>query len=130
MTNSFGAVLYANNVARVASFYEAVADLHVAEADTSWVRLRSPSADFELVVHGIPAHIAASIHIATPPDIREDTPIKLVLPARSLTLARDAADRLGGAVFPDARAWSQAGFLHCDGYDPEGNVFQLRVLTR
>lgn len=37
--HTFGAVLFAKNVARVAAFYEALANLHMTEAAPTWARL-------------------------------------------------------------------------------------------
>ena len=37
--HTFGTVLFAKNVARVAAFYEALANLHMTEAAPTWARL-------------------------------------------------------------------------------------------
>ncbi len=70
--------------------------------------------------------IAASIVIETPPERRQDTPIKLVLPVSSLQAVRMAAARLGGALNAPEREWAWRGWRFCDGHDPEGNVVQFR----
>jgi predicted enzyme related to lactoylglutathione lyase len=79
-----------------------------------------------LVLHAIPTHIAESISISEPPEIREETPIKLFFPVASISQARAAAPALGGQVGPVEREWEFWCIRACDGYDPEGNVFQLR----
>jgi len=44
----------------------------------------------------------------------------------SLAEARAEAPSLGGALYPSDREWEGKGFRACDGYDPEGNILQLR----
>ena len=125
--NQFGAVLFVRDVARVTAFYEAVAGLPVAEAAPTWARLGTGA--FELVVHGIPPHIAATFAIGTPPERREDAVTKLIFPVADIAVARAAALRLGGELNAPDREW-QLGASHvCDGVDPEGNVFQVRAPT-
>lgn len=117
-------VVFAKSVTTLAAFYKAVADMEELEVEEGHVVLEVES--FQLVVHGIPKAIAASIHITAPPEIREDTPIKLCLPVDSIAVARERALGLGGRVGPKAKEWEARGFRACDGYDPEGNVFQVR----
>ena len=83
-------------------------------------------AGFQVVIHGIPKQIAATIDIKSPPEIREETPIKICLPVSSIESARTTAAQLGGHIGARAKEWSARGFLACDGHDPEGNVFQVR----
>jgi predicted enzyme related to lactoylglutathione lyase len=45
----------------------------------------------------------------------------------NLHAVRRRAPELGGAVDDAATEWSWRGMVHCDGHDPEGNVFQLRT---
>lgn len=119
-----GAVVFAKGLERVAKFYEQLLSLSVAHAGSDHVILESEH--LELVIHAIPSHIASSITIAEPPEVRGETPIKLFFPVVSLADARLAAARLGGQLNPSQREWAGNGFRACDGYDPEGNVFQLR----
>ncbi len=81
---------------------------------------------FQLVVHGIPQAIAAHIDISAPPQIREDSVIKICLPVANIAAARLKAAELGGSIAPVSNEWAARGFRACDGYDPEGNVFQVR----
>jgi hypothetical protein len=87
------------------------------------------SAFFQLVVHALPADVAASFEIVTPPLRREDAAVKLVFPVPSLGAARALAVRHGGELDPVGREWQFQGGLVCDGHDPEGNVFQLREIA-
>ena len=118
------AVIFAKDVTRLAHFYQVVTDMQEIDRDQGHVVLADDH--FQLVIHGIPAAIAASITITEPPQLREETPIKICLPVASIAHARDRAAQLGGRVEPKGKEWQARGFIACDGYDPEGNVFQLR----
>ena len=123
-----GAVLYAKDVQRVAVFYSAVAGLQTAGGDDDHVVLESPHV--QLVVVRIPNEIASSIEITTPPARRTRTPVKLVFFVPRLAAARASAEAHGGGMNPADTEWSFQGSLVCDGYDPEGNVIQLREHQR
>jgi predicted enzyme related to lactoylglutathione lyase len=119
-----GAVLYAKNVERISRFYAECCGLEVAHSEDDHVVLASPT--FQLVILAIPASIAASIAITTPPTRRTQTPIKLVFHVDGIDAIREAAARLGGALDPPGREWQYQGNKVCDGIDPEGNVVQFR----
>ncbi|MGD9944835.1 MAG: VOC family protein [Burkholderiaceae bacterium] len=119
-----GAVIFAKDLERLARFYERLLTFRVSHAEPDHVVLESEA--FELVIHAIPEHIASSIVISEPPEVREETPIKLFFAVENLAQARAAAAQLGGLLAPVQREWQGAGFRVCDGHDPEGNVFQLR----
>lgn len=123
-TGLIGAVLYAKDLRRLADFYSAVTGLQVNTIREGFAVLGPVSA--QLVIVQIPSRIAEAIRIETPPVCREDTPIKLVFAVADLSAARDVARDRGGAVKPVEREWDFDGVKVCDGYDPEGNVFQLR----
>jgi len=118
------AVIFAKNVAQVVKFYEGVLSMSVVHRDSDHIVLNSE--DFQLVIHAIPKQIADTIAIAVPPEIREDTAIKLCLPVSSIAEARAKAVALGGKVNAEEREWNGPGFKACDGHDPEGNVVQFR----
>jgi len=118
-------VVYALDVARLADFYADVAELRPTDAGTGYAHLTAPGVELFLVA--IPAETAAGIEVASPPRRREETPIKLAFPTSDLERARSVAADHGGVVDPPERAWTFGGYLHCDGHDPEGNVFQLRA---
>lgn len=121
------AVVFAKDLARLADFYRQVIGMTELHRDQDHVVL--DDAQFQLVLHGIPAGIAARIQITEPPQVREDTPIKLCLPVLSIEGARQAAASLGGQIGPQHQEWETRGFRACDGHDPEGNVFQVRELA-
>ena len=120
-----GAVIYAVDLARMAAFYEALLGMRRLSAAADHAVLQSP--DMQLVVHAIPEIIASTITIASPPELREDTPIKLFFTVPSLAEAQRVAVTVGGEVFDET--WEGEGFLACNGRDPEGNIFQVREFT-
>ena len=119
-----GAVLYAKDLHQLVQFYTAVAGLDLQKIEEGFAVLgREPS---QLVIVRIPKRIAAAIQIATPPERRENTPIKLVFAAEDIASARSRAAELGGTMNAVEREWEFEGAKVCDGCDPEGNVFQIR----
>jgi predicted enzyme related to lactoylglutathione lyase len=120
-----GALVYAKDLPRLSTFYQRLLAMTPSVADAEHHVLES--SDFQLVVHAIPPHIASTFTIASPPEPREDTAIKLFFSVDSLAAAAATAAALGGALFE--RGWSGPGFTVRDGIDPEGNVFQLREWT-
>jgi predicted enzyme related to lactoylglutathione lyase len=117
-------VIFAKSVPKLAHFYQEVAVMTVVHQDKDHIVLDQEG--FQVVIHGIPKKIATEIHITEPPQIREETPIKLCLPVSSIDHARTKATELGGKVGSKGKEWEARGFKACDGYDPEGNVFQVR----
>lgn len=118
------AVIFAKNVDALVRFYRETAEMTEVHRDRDHVVLNEEG--FQLVVHGIPKKIAARIEITSPPEVREETPIKICLPVSSIEHARTKAAELGGRIGPKSEEWAARGFRACDGYDPEGNVFQVR----
>jgi hypothetical protein len=84
------------------------------------------SGHFQLGVHAVRNGIGDTIEITQPPRIRTNLPIKLCFPVVSIPDARQSALALGGMPNPSAQEWVERGFRICDGYDPEGNVIQVR----
>lgn len=117
-----GLFIYAVDAERIATFYARIAGMTRVHERDELIVLESP--DMQLLVHRIPAPIAAGIVIQTPPRKREDTALKFFFTVPSLAQARGAAAALGGAVFEEN--WRGPGFVVCNAMDPEGNVFQLR----
>lgn len=126
-TPKAGAVIFAKDVGRVAEFYEQLLSLSAVHTENDHVILESQ--DIQLVIHAIPAQVPRSISISAPPVVRDQTPIKLFFPVVSFAEARASASLLGGQVGPAVKEWETPSFRACDGYDPEGNLFQLRQNT-
>jgi predicted enzyme related to lactoylglutathione lyase len=119
-----GAVLYAKDLDRLVEFYSSVAGIEPQSIEKGFAILGSRPSQF--VILRAPKHIADTIVIATPPEPRKDAPLKLVFGVDDIAHARDRAAELGGAMNAAEREWEFEGAKVCDGYDPEGNVFQLR----
>ncbi len=120
----FGAVLFAKDVNKIAKFYGQLLCLSITHAEAETVILKSDAC--LLTIHGIPEDIAETISISIPPQLRENTSIKLFFPVDSLSAARETAYKLGGGLSSLSAEWSTSDFRACDGFDPEGNVVQFR----
>jgi hypothetical protein len=120
-----GAVLFAVDMHRVATFYAAVLGSEAVARDEDHVRFAA--AAFELVIHQIPQHIASTLEIGVPPVRRSNAAVKLVFFVPNIAQARAAAAASGGLVNPSESEWRYDGYAVCDGIDPEGNVVQFRA---
>ena len=117
-----GALIYAKDLQRLSQFYQQILGMTLLNATAEMHVLESP--DFQLLIHAIPLHIAREIEVSTPPQPREETPIKLFFTVPSLGAAATLAQQLGGRVME--QSWSGPGFTVRNAMDPEGNIFQLR----
>ena len=118
----FAAVIFADDIAKLATFYAAVAGL--TETDAGKGHIVVAGNGFELTLHAMPRGVPAS---GPPYPAREETCLKICLPVKDLAVSRKAAGAHGGSLRPKTAEWEARGFRACDGFDPEGNVFQLRV---
>ncbi len=82
----------------------------------SWVEF--DAGGIVLALHAIPSHIADQIEITSPPEVREETPLKLVFAVTDVKAEFERLSALG--MVATLRPWGA-----CDGVDPEGNVFQI-----
>lgn len=117
-----GLFIYAKDLPRLAGFYETLLGMSRVHTTTDLVVLNS--VDIQLTLHAIPAAIAASFSISTPPEKREDTALKFFFTVPSIAEAAAKAPSLGGEVLP--QQWQGPRFNVCNAVDPEGNIFQLR----
>jgi len=86
-------------------------------------------AGIEISVIRMPVGLAAMVEITSPPQLREDTPLKPSFLVPSFEAVREAAEATGGGLKPAAAEWSWRGCAHLDGHDPEGNIVQFRRAT-
>lgn len=121
-----GAVIYAKDCAHLAKFYRQLLQAQELHSDPEYVILQLP--EIQLVIHAIPAHIACTFEIASPPEAREEAAIKLFFTVPSLEAAHNTVASLGGVVH--GQVWQGAGFTACNAMDPEGNVLQIREAAR
>jgi predicted enzyme related to lactoylglutathione lyase len=124
MPEQAAAVIHAKDVARVSAFYASVAGLARSRTEPDHASLESSA--LQLFIVAMNAGIAAAVQSANPPVPRENTALKFIFPVASLEAARALATRAGGALKPAQAESAFNGWRHCDGHDPEGNVFQLR----
>ncbi len=117
-----GTLIYAKDRTLLAPFYRALLSMSTVHATDEIMVLRSP--DAELIVHQIPAHIAATFEVESPPVLREEAAIKPYFTVSSLAAAQAIATELGGALF--GPQWAGPGFRVSNASDPEGNIIQLR----
>lgn len=121
------AAIYAKDARRLAAFYAEALGLDRVEEGESFVLLAS--AGIELAVVQAPPAIAEAIVLSEPPVVREDTPVKPSFLVDDVEAARPVVERQGGGLGAPDASWSWRGQLHLDGWDPEGNVFQLRQVV-
>lgn len=120
-----GLFLYAKDLEAIARFYESLIDMRRLHATPEIVVLQSEH--LQLVVHAIPDHIAATIHIQSPPEKRTESALKFFFTVPKLSTATVLATALGGEVM--AERWAGPGFIAANASDPEGNIFQIREQT-
>ncbi|MGE8441602.1 MAG: VOC family protein [Comamonas testosteroni] len=117
-----GVLIYAKDFQSLAGFYEQVLGMQRLHEDEHIIVLES--AALQLVIHALPAEIAARVKIGTPPQRRADVALKFFVTVPAIAEAQSAAQALGGQVFDER--WQGPGFAACNAMDKEGNVFQLR----
>jgi catechol 2,3-dioxygenase-like lactoylglutathione lyase family enzyme len=122
-----GAVLFANHLDRVATFYSVVLGLSEASRDDDHILLESLG--FQLVAHRIQGGRSAAGEITVPPTRRASAAFKPVFFVPSISNLRGVAEANGGFMEPADREWSFNGVTVCDGLDPEGNVVQFREVA-
>jgi predicted enzyme related to lactoylglutathione lyase len=122
-TSNVNAVLFVKDLRKVSTFYSKALGMKVTSSDEHHAVLSCGG--FELVVHQIPKHIAATIVIRQPPERRVGGAIRLDYPVQDLEQSRRTARALGGGIDDQPPPWADSGanFL---GHDPEGNQFGVR----
>jgi predicted enzyme related to lactoylglutathione lyase len=118
-------VIFSVDVQRLVTFYEAVLGATPTYEPSGDVRLVGERE--EVLVHGVPAKIAKTIEIQTPPQPREQSAIKPVFDVASLEAALAHVAERGGVA--TGRTFSVDGLTRHDVLDPDGNVIQLRGRT-
>jgi catechol 2,3-dioxygenase-like lactoylglutathione lyase family enzyme len=113
------AMIFAKDMDRMTAFYRDGLGLRLlpASRQEGWVEFDAGACT--LALHAIPPHIAKDIEIASPPQAREETPMKLVFATADLLAARSHLIAHGAVMHEPRNPGS------CDGLDPEGNVFQI-----
>ncbi|WP_043006419.1 VOC family protein [Comamonas testosteroni] len=117
-----GVLIYAKDFQALARFYEKVLDMQRLHEDEHIIVLES--AALQLLIHALPAEIAARVQVGRPPQRRADVALKFFVTVPAIAEAASVAQALGGQVFDER--WQGPGFAVCNAMDSEGNVFQLR----
>jgi catechol 2,3-dioxygenase-like lactoylglutathione lyase family enzyme len=118
------AMIFAKDMTRMTAFYRDGLGLRLIPENRreDWVEFEAGGC--LLALHAVPVEISKDIAIASPPEPRADTPMKLVFETPDLRVARSHL-LSKGAVMHEPRSSSA-----CDGLDPEGNVFQIVEVAR
>ena len=111
-------LLFVKDLPRMASFYGellGVKPVATTQSET-WVEFETRCATIAL--HVIPASIASTIEVRTPPEPRDDTPIKLMFEVADLKTECQRLEVLGATLI--RRPWAAV-----DAIDPEENIIQI-----
>lgn len=119
------AVLYANDMGKLLDFYCAVLGKPCVYRDAYHGVLRCGL--FALDIHQLPAHALPAGDKGAAAPRREQAAVKLSFPVDSIARARATAIAHGGQLDPAPPRWVIEEQKICDGVDPEGNLFQVRV---
>ena len=114
-------VLWAEKLADSADFYSALLSAIRLDESSDFVRINS--AQNEVLLHAVPKEYREGV--AVPPSISSDAVAKPVYQVASIALAREAVRNLGGQVYGAETENTNGSTRYCDGFDTEGNVFQL-----
>jgi predicted enzyme related to lactoylglutathione lyase len=119
-------VIFSVNVKAMADFYQAVLGFaRDPRPGDSKKDVRLGKDGQELLIHSIPARIAKTIALESPPVAREDSAMKPVFDVDSLANALEQVTQRGGIV--TERTFTLDGLTRHDIVDPEGNIVQLRI---
>jgi hypothetical protein len=122
-------VIFAVNVKMLANFYGKVLGMDpIPRPGDSTKDIRLGNDGEELLIHSIPARIAKSVVIESPPVPREVAAMKPIFDVKSLASAVEHVSLLGGIITD--RTFTLDGLTRRDIVDPEGNVVQLRSSVR
>lgn len=111
-------MIYVKDLASLAAFYGDVLEVAPVVETRSATFVEFDTGGATLALHAIPAHTADQIEISSPPQAREEMPIKLMFEVADVAAERVRLEAMGATVIQ--RPWGT-----CDVTDPEGNIFQL-----
>jgi predicted enzyme related to lactoylglutathione lyase len=117
-----GALVYVKDLERMRRFYSDLLGMSPANQNwtDAWAAFDNGAVRFAL--HAIPADMAATIEIASPPVPRETGAVKLIFQVEDVETTLRKLESLGAQAI--RRAWQKKG-VACDAIDPEGNIFQI-----
>ena len=111
-------MIYVKNLQSMEAFYGSVLGFLPMEETrgANWIEFETGGG--RLALHSVPAEVAEQIHLSSPPQPREDNPVKLIFEVDDMAVECRRLQSVGVMILQ--RPWG--GF---DGVDPEGNVFGL-----
>jgi predicted enzyme related to lactoylglutathione lyase len=118
--HTVSAVLFAQDLQRVAAFYREVLGALVLHSDAEHEVLSCLG--FQIVVHRITPGFSQSVSANPPPERRERAALRLNFPVDDIAMSRMSARRLGGQIDDVPPTWAANDGEFFLGYDPEGNV--------
>jgi hypothetical protein len=118
--------IYSSNMKMLGKFYEEALDLKVLETGEGYICLGKMGIEVNILeMNGKPGK---AIEVEKEFRIREETPIKCSFLVSSLDQVKIAIEKYGGNMKNEEESWEWRETKHIDGYDPEGNVVQFRVV--
>ena len=118
--------IYSSNFKMLGNFYKEALDLIEIESGKDYLCLGNNGIEINILrmnsKEGKAINAEKSLHI------RAETPIKCSFIVTSFEQVRNAIIKYGGMIKDEENAWEWRGALHLDGYDPEGNVLQFRIV--
>lgn len=114
-------VLWVENLDTAKSFYQRLLSAELVDDTPTFVRVASSTN--EVLLHLVPEQYREGI--SAPPELRETAAIKPIFRVASIEQARTSVAALAGRVYSAETEQVYAGMRYCDGFDIEGNVFQL-----
>lgn len=114
-------VLWVEDLQQAESFYTSL--LSAESFDSSAEFIRISGAGNEVLLHLLPEQYRSGISV--PPQVREESVMKPIFKVASIETSRAAVDSTNGLVKSQETVQAYGEVSYCDGFDPEGNVFQL-----
>ena len=116
------AILYVKDLERMRNFSSEMLGAKPTnqQSTDAWADFKTGGA--RLALHVIPAEMASTIEIKSPPNPREQNPVKLIFEVSDVASERARLESLGSQIL--RRPWQRTGEAF-DAVDPEGNVFQI-----
>jgi predicted enzyme related to lactoylglutathione lyase len=116
------ALLYVKDLKRMRKFYGEILGAQPTNHELTDVWATFETGGCNLILHAVPAEIANSIKIDSPPTPREEDPLKLIFEVTDVESERARIESLGARTI--RRPWQKPREA-CDAVDPEGNIFQV-----
>ena len=114
-------VLWVEDLSIAKDFYQKLLSAEILDDSATFVRVASKHN--EVLLHLVPEQYREGV--AVPPRLREDAVIKPIFVVSSVNEARAAVAGFSGQVNSADTEHVYAQSRYCDGFDPEGNVFQV-----